>query len=156
MMKNLIIIAIVTLSMGRFFKPASHSNSLVVPMAYSHWDSTKNWKLYKLSNFNGVFRIPEDSLQYLASKPLNDDSMHILLSSAIKLQDINPMWQGCYLASYQNADGQTRKVIISHYGGFFYCQPDHVYFQVSPNVEQQWLEYLSDSYININRNAVNK
>jgi hypothetical protein len=117
------------------------------------WDSTKNWKLYQLRNFNHVFSIPPDSLQFLKTKPLNDDSMHMFLSRSKKLDGVNPMWQGCYLASYQTANGQIHKAIISHYAGFFFCQSGKVYYQVDSSVQRDWLEYFSDSYINIGDNG---
>lgn len=148
-MKHLLAIAM----LFWFLKPAqppgadlSSSNSKEVNI---QWDSTKNWKLYKLSNFNHVFRIPADSLQFLQGEALSDDSMHLFLSNAKKIEGVNPMWQGCYLASYQTADGQTHKAIISHYAGFFYCQEEKVYYQVGTSVQRNWLEYLSDSYVSI-------
>lgn len=110
------------------------------------WDSTKNWKLYRLANFQQVFRIPSDSLQNLKSRPLNDDSVHQFLSNAKKLQNINPVWMGCYLASYQSSDGKLKKAIISHYAGFFYCQWEKSYYQLDPAQQQDWLSYLSAAY----------
>ena len=118
------------------------------------WDSTKNWKIYKLQNFRRVFTIPADSLQYLESKPLNDDSMHMYFSDTKELPSINPMWMGCYLTSYETSDAKIRKAIISHYGGFFYCQPENAYFQVSSNLQQDWLNYLSNSYLSTHHNGI--
>ncbi|WP_188937795.1 hypothetical protein [Puia dinghuensis] len=118
------------------------------------WHSTKNWRIYKLQNFNRVFGIPADSLQYLENKPLNDDSMHIFLSDAKELPSTNPAWMGCYLTSYETSDGKIRKAVISHYGGFFYCQPENAYFEVSSDVQQDWLNYLSSSYMSIHQHLI--
>lgn len=117
------------------------------------WDSTKNWKIYKLQNFNRVFRIPVDSFRYLQSKPLNDDSIHMYLSDTKELPPASPAWMGCYLTSYETSGGKIRKAIISHYGGFFYCQLENAYFQVSSIEQQDWLSYLSSSYLNIHENG---
>jgi hypothetical protein len=111
------------------------------------WDSTKHWKIYKLIDFNRVFRIPPDSLQYQESRPLNDDSMHDFLATAKKLADsINPMWMGCLLASYSTPNGKVHKAIISHYAGFFYCQPENAYFQLDQSQNQAWLSYFNNAY----------
>ena len=144
-MKYLIAIAIFSGLFRYTHSPVFCSN----PKA--QWDSTRNWKLYKLRNFNRVFRVPADSLHYLQSRPLSDDSIHLLLTNAKKIEGINPMWQGCYLVSYETVNGQICKAIISHYAGFFYCQAENAYFQVSPSLQLDWLEYLSEIYVNIER-----
>jgi hypothetical protein len=149
-MKYLIAIAIISTLYKAAGYEVSYPQGQSQPVK-AQWESTKNWRLYKLHNFNQVFRTPTDSLKYLQSKPLSDDSMHLLLISAKEIGDTNPAWQGCYLASYQTANGDTRKAIISHYAGFFYCQSDNAYFQVSPTVQRDWLEYLSESYVDIDR-----
>ena len=113
------------------------------------WDSTKNWKLYKLQNFNCVFRVPPDSLKYLERKALNDDSMHTFLSQATKLGTVNPVWMGCYLASYEDADGKVQKAIVSQYGGFFYCQSENTFFQISSADQSDWRNYFENSYMSI-------
>lgn len=147
-MRHLLAIAI----LSWFLKP-THPQGFDLPknnkQVNSQWDSTKNWTLYKLSNFNKVFRIPTDSLQYLHAKALSDDSMHLFLSNAKKIEGVNPLWQGCYLASYQTPDGRTHKTVISHYAGFFYCPEGKVYYQVDASIQRSWLEYFSDSYVSI-------
>src|SRR6185437_491883 len=121
---------------------ASNSNNL-------SWDSTKNWKIYKVSNFARIFQVPIDSLQEFKSRPLSDDSMHLFLSNVRQLRSEGPVWMGCYLASYEAGDGKLEKAIISHYAGFFYCQLEGTYFQVNFSVQQDWLNYLSSSFMAI-------
>jgi hypothetical protein len=116
------------------------------------WNSTKNWKIYKLQNFNRVFGVSIDSLKYLENKPLNDDSMHMFLSDTKELPSMSPMWMGCYLTSYESSDGKVKKAIISHYAGFLYCQQENTYFQINSDAQQDWLTYLSSSYLNIREN----
>ena len=150
-MKYLITIAIFSGLLRNTHSLVFYSTPKAQQEVKAQWDSTKNWRLYKLHNFNTVFRIPADSLHYLQSNPLSDDSIHIFLTGAKKIEGVNPVWQGCYLASYETSNGEIRKAIISHYAGFFYCQPDNVYFQVNPTLQREWLKYLSESYVNIHR-----
>jgi hypothetical protein len=59
---------------------------------------------------------------------------------------------GCYLTSFEGPDGIARKVIVSHYAGFFYSEFAKAYFEVSQDDQQAWLNYISNSYINIHQN----
>jgi hypothetical protein len=113
------------------------------------WDSTTNWKIYPLDNFNRIWQMPIDSLKYLKSQPLGTDSMHIFLAGITDLQDKKPIWMGCYLTSLQMPDGQVRKVLISHYAGFLYCEWDKSYHIIESSQLKPWLEYLSAAYISI-------
>jgi hypothetical protein len=121
---------------------------LVAAKSQNAWDSTRNWKIYKLQKFQQVFQIPPDSLRYLTRASLNDDSMHMYLNTSKPLTT-NPAWMGCYLVSYESADGSVRKAIISHYAGFFYSEFHKTYFQISSEEQQAWLNYISGAYINI-------
>jgi hypothetical protein len=116
------------------------------PRQPTNWDSTVNWKIYKLAAFKTVFRIPPDSLAYVKNRPLNDDSVHQYLTGVSKLPG-NPNWMGCYLVSYELADHSTRKAIISQYGGFFYVQKEHNFYQIDAAQQKEWLEYLSAAYM---------
>lgn len=132
----------------------SQSNSFHFPVLRSSsittsWDSTKNWKIYKLQKINRVFQIPIDSLQYQEKATLNDDTIHLYLSEIINLHNTNPVWMGCYLTSYETPDGKVHKAIISHYGGFFYCQPENAFFQIRSDDQHDWLSYLSNAYLKI-------
>lgn len=112
-------------------------------------DSTTNWKIYPLTDFNRIWRMPIDSLKYLKSRPLNNDSMHTFLVDVKDLQGKKPIWMGCYLTSCQTPDGQVRKVLISHYAGFFYCEWDKSYHVLDESQLKFWLEYLSNAYVSI-------
>jgi hypothetical protein len=112
----------------------------------TRWDSTKNWRIYKLPNFRHIFSIPSDSLHYLQSIQLNDDSIHFFLVNVKKLPRTSPVWMGCYLASYECSDGKIKKAIISQYAGFFYCQADSAFFQVDGVIQNDWLRFFSSRY----------
>jgi len=113
------------------------------------FDSTTNWKIYLLTDFNRIWRMPIDSLKYLKSRPLNNDSMHAFLVDAKDLQGKKPIWMGCYLTSCKTPDGQVRKVLISHYAGFIYCEWDKSYYLLDSSQLKSWLEYLSNTYVSI-------
>ena len=119
------------------------------------WDSTINWKIYPLTDFNRIWQLPIDSLKYLKGRPLNDDSMHTFLMDGKDLQGKKPLWMGGYLTSCQTRDGQIRKVVISHYAGFFYCEWDKSYHILDPSKLKIWLEYLSNAFISIEAESNN-
>jgi hypothetical protein len=75
--------------------------------------------------------------------------MHIYLSGCKELPKLNPVWMGCYLASYETTDGHLRKAIISHYAGFFYSDSDKTFFEIGSQDQQAWLNYISGSYLKI-------
>jgi hypothetical protein len=111
-----------------------------------NWDSTVNWKIYKIANFKAIFRVPPDSLLYIENRPLNDDSVHHYLSGAAKLPG-NQTWMGCFLLSYELADHSIRKAVISQYAGFFYAQTEHCFYKIDAEQQKEWLDYLSATYI---------
>jgi hypothetical protein len=120
---------------------------------FCSWDSTKNWKVYHLTNFRRVVGISVDSLSFLESTNLDKDTLHELLCHAEKIfQGTESIqWQGCYLASYEAGQGQIRKVLVSMYGGFFYLQRDASYFQLPPEARQDWLSFFSGSYMKMEK-----
>jgi len=135
-------------------KSSPKTGLVTTPKKYfCSWDSTKNWKVYHLTNFRRVVNIVEDSLKYLESRSLDKDTLHELLCRAEKIvqgaQSIQ--WQGCYLASYEAEQGQIRKVLVSMYGGFFYLQRDASYFQLPPEARQEWLSFFSGIYMKMEK-----
>lgn len=146
------VLILLTIGAMAFVRP----NRALHSARYLHltsWDSTKNWRIYKLQKFNQVVRMPADSLRFLEGISLNDDSMHGFLSSCKKLSATNPAWMGCYLASYESSGAQIKKVIISQYAGFFYSEYDNSFYEVDSEDQQQWLSFLSNSYQNIFQNS---
>lgn len=146
-MKYLLLIQIIVFSVAytSHRMPDSHMQN----RGMSHWDSTRNWRIYKLQNLRKVVRIPVDSLKLIDNTPLNDDSMHSFLSTSRKLTVEGPAWMGCYLVSYEDPNGQVRKVIISQYAGFFYSEAQNSYFEIEASAQQEWLHFLSDNYIKL-------
>jgi hypothetical protein len=113
------------------------------------WKGMSDWKLYQENKFNVVFRIPADSLGSLTSGRLSSDSMKIFLTGAEKIEGVNPQWMGCYLATCKDSQGHIYKVVISHYGGFFYEPSQKMYYQVPAAVSRDWLTFFSNSYIRL-------
>lgn len=113
------------------------------------WQKMSDWKLYQENKFTEVFRIPADSLRYMSSGPLSSDSMKRFLTGVEKIDGVNPQWMGCYLASCKDSQGHIYKVVVSHYGGFFYNPLNSGYYQV-PSVESRnWLIFFSDAYMHL-------
>ena len=121
------------------------------------WKAMSDWKLYQENKFNVVFRIPADSLASLPSGPLSSDSMRTFLMDAEKIEGVNPQWMGCYLATCKDRQGHIYKVVISHYGGFFYDPMGKTYYQVPAAMSRDWLIFFSNTYmrlfVNINKAA---
>jgi hypothetical protein len=54
-----------------------------------------------------------------------------------------PVWMGAYTATCI-LDNKKRKVDISVYAGFFYDELEKKYYQIPSDIQQDWLNYLSD------------
>jgi hypothetical protein len=146
-MKYLLLIYIIACSLG--YTSRQMSNSCMHCRRISSWDSTKNWRIYNLENLKRVVQVTADSLKLINNTPLNNDSMHSFLSSCRKLAVESPVWMGCYLVSYEDPNGQVRKVIVSHYAGFFYSEAQDSYFEIDSSMQQDWLNFLSNNYIKL-------
>lgn len=107
------------------------------------WDSVSNWKLYNVHDFD-AFNYSIESLDTLQAIPLDVDTMRSFLTDAVAWpHDKTSVWMGLYLASCQMPNGQKRKIEISVYGGFFYDELEHAYYQVKEGIRSDWLAYLS-------------
>jgi len=110
------------------------------------WEGTKDWKLYKIQG-NKAFRLKQDSLLYIESVPLNEDSLKTFLnSSGAWPKEKYSLWMGSYLASFADSAGLLHKVDISMYGGFFFDERTKTYFQVAADMKNDWLQFMSRSY----------
>jgi hypothetical protein len=93
---------------------------------------------------NATYNCPRDSMQYIRSKPLNIDSMAYFLQSVTLLPANKPAaWMGAYLVSCEIPQSNTRKILISTYGGFFFDETDKSYYQLPRDLRTDWLNYLA-------------
>jgi hypothetical protein len=111
------------------------------------WDSLIHWRIYEEVNFRRALNASLDSLRFWRSEPLNDDSMHGFLRYTKKIVGVNPLFQGCYLASCEDSKGNVLKVLVSQNGDFFYSQKDKSYIELNADVRSDWLNYLRLSYL---------
>jgi hypothetical protein len=110
-----------------------------------HWEQSSNWTLYQYEG-NRVFKVPIDSLKFIKSFALNNDSMAGFLKSVTPLNKKNLAWMGGYITTCR-IDGIIRKVEISNYGGFFYDQLTGMSYQLPTEKIDAWLDFLQNSYI---------
>ena len=54
-----------------------------------------------------------------------------------------PVWMGYYVASCQLSDETFMKIEISQYGRFFYEDRGKRYYQLTENLQADWLTYLT-------------
>jgi len=107
-----------------------------------NWQKTADWKMYKVNDDSGLgFSV--DSLRRLPFVQIESDSIH----NFIKLAKIWPkektsIWMGAYYTTCQ-LDGVIRKIDISVYGGFFYDELTHSYYQVPSYLRNEWMSWLS-------------
>ena len=111
------------------------------------WDSVIHWRIYEEVNFRRALNVSLDSLRFWKSEPLNDDSMHGFLKDTKKIVGVNPLFQGCYLASCEDPKGNVLKILVSQNGDFFYSQGDKSYMEMNADVRSDWLSYLRLSYL---------
>jgi len=61
----------------------------------------------------------------------------------------NPVWMGAYVASCQLADGRFIKIELSQYGSFFYVENERRYYQLSDDVRDRWIPFLTSKWLQV-------
>ncbi len=109
------------------------------------WKATSNWKLYNIHNKAG-FRYPVDSLTFFKSVRLDDSAMNrFLITSAIWPKEKTSLWMGLFVASFETPAKETRKLIISSYGGFFFDPASRRYYELKEADRKAWYEFINDN-----------
>src|SRR5258708_18924536 len=107
------------------------------------FQQTKNWKIYLIKDRN-KFNYSVDTLKNFKNHTLNSDSILFLFRSVSNLgQMSSPAWMGSHVITYE-LQNVVRKLDVSVYGGFFYDETTHAYYQVGEPNAKQWLEYLAN------------
>jgi len=115
-----------------------------------NWQKTSDWKMYKVNDDSGLgFSV--DSLRRLPFVQIESDS----INNFIKLAKIWPkektsIWMGAYYVTCQ-LDGVIRKIDISVYGGFFYDELTHSYYQIPSYLRNEWMNWLSSLKGRVNK-----
>ena len=110
-----------------------------------NWKNAQNWKLYNIHDRAG-FRYSVDTLQNFKSIELNIKLMSAIMNNIVEWpKEKYSMWMGLYIATCEMGDKKLRKVIISSYGGFFFDELTKRYFEISPELNNQWYELLNES-----------
>lgn len=108
------------------------------------WKATSNWKLYNIHNKAG-FSYPVDSLTFFKNIKLDDAAMNrFLISSSIWPKEKTSLWMGLFVASFETPAKETRKLIISSYGGFFYDPASKRYYELPEPERTAWYEFIND------------
>ena len=109
------------------------------------WKTTSNWKLYNIHNKAG-FRYPVDSLTFFKSVTLDDSAMNrFLIPSTIWPKEKTSLWMGLFVVSFETPSKETRKLIISSYGGFFYDPASKRYYELPAVQHAAWYQFLNDN-----------
>ena len=109
----------------------------------ANWQKATAWTLYDLQG-KKPWKIPFDSLGSFSHKSLNSDSMQFFLAKTTTIPlEKAPVWMGAYAATCV-LDNKKRKIDISVYAGFFYDEVEKQYYQIPSDIQQDWLNYLSD------------
>ena len=108
-----------------------------------NWADTKEWRLYYIHSKRG-FAFPMDTLKNFKSLSLNEDSMKTFLQTVTKIPvERTPVWMGYYVSSCRLPDGTLIKIEISQYGRFFYEERGKIYYQLTDQMQGDWLSYLT-------------
>lgn len=109
----------------------------------TNWQKATAWTLYDIQG-KKIWKVPLDSLGSFPHKSLNSHSMESFLVKTTTIPpEKAPVWMGAYAATCV-LDNKKRKVDISVYAGFFYDEVEKKYYQIPSDIQQDWLNYLSD------------
>lgn len=107
-----------------------------------------HWKLYDITVGN-LFQYSLDTLKHFPFYNLDADSIRDYMDEVSELSsDDTPRWMGAHIATYVFG-GETRKIEISLYGGFFYDETSKKYYQLPDNKIDNWLSYIRRSFMNV-------
>ena len=117
------------------------------------WGKTTSWKLYDLNGRKG-FSIQVDSLSNFRSTKLNDDSVHNFLRSISQWpKEKTAVWMGYFVATCKTPDNNIHKIDISMYGGFFFDETTHLYYELPEQVRDEWMKYINVKYETIENDS---
>jgi hypothetical protein len=117
-----------------------------------HWEQTKNWKQYDIHDDN-AFRYSLDTLKHFKCLKLDDMILHNYLKQAVSWpKEKNSLWMGLYVTTCEIENGETRKIDISVYGGFFYDEKEKTYYALPTEINDDWLQYFHDMAAKLSSN----
>ncbi len=146
-MKKLLGLALIGLLLGhgRVLAQSAHRplNSSI------NWADTKEWKIYYIPS-KEAFSYPLDTLKTFRSISLSQDSMEVFLTHATEIPvERTPVWMGYYVSTCRLPNGTYLKVEISQYGRFFYEERENRYYQLNEGVQDNWLSYLNEKWVQL-------
>ena len=108
-----------------------------------NWEKASDWTLYSVHG-KDIWQLSVDSLDQFAHVALNGDSARDLMAGTAMMSDKKaPVWMGGFALSCR-LDHRKRKLLVSSYGGFFYDAESKHWYQVAPERQEEWLDYLAD------------
>lgn len=120
------------------------------------WDHMTNWKLYYTYSKKAV-AFSLDSLAHLKSIELNIDSMSQFLKGVKLLSPSSPpAWMGYFITSCRSPNGDQIKVIISHYGHFFFDVKNEKYYQLNELLAEDWKAYLNEKWTQLENSIIDQ
>ena len=63
------------------------------------------------------------------------------------------VWMGYFACSADFPNGETRVILVSQYGGFFYDIKNKQYYSVGDEVREDWTEYFVDKRVDLYNRA---
>jgi len=80
-----------------------------------------------------------------------DSIMKSFLSSAsIWPKEKTSLWMGLFVASFETSGNETKKIIISSYGGFIFDPAEKRYYELPKEVRDDWYHFINDNAAMIN------
>jgi hypothetical protein len=141
-MKTLILLMILLPAFHREGPTEVRCKNSSVKMSPIDWTTTKDWALYYIKS-KRAFAFSVDTLKNFKSVRLDQNDMKKFLATAAPLPaERTPYWMGYYIASCRLSDDSLIKIEISQYGRFFYAEKDKCYYQLSEDVQDNWMAYL--------------
>jgi hypothetical protein len=110
-----------------------------------YWKHSRNWKIYALNN-NEAYFYRVDTLANFPSAAMNDTTVISFLSrSTIWPKGKGGTWMGVYIASYETADKEVRKIVLSNYGGFLFDSWSRRYYELPKELRKEWNDFIMEN-----------
>lgn len=134
---------ILTIGITTVFATNLHKNKEI------DWTQLIAYRIYDYKTFpqeKNIQTFSEQDIQQMDFIETNLNETKELFSKAKPLKGKTYMWKGHYFTTATFSNGQTRRIKVSSYGGFFMDLATNQYFEFHGEARTEWENFLSDYY----------
>lgn len=118
------------------------------------WTQLTSFKIYDYKTFpqdKDIRTFSESDIQQMNFIETNLDEAKTLFSKAKPLGGTTYLWKGHHFTTATFSDGQTRRIKISSYGGFFMDLTTNKYYEFQGDTRTEWDNFWRNYYSSLHK-----